>query len=146
MARLKKEYKLKIIRMLAGFSTSKEVQDYFMENHGLELSYNQISHYNPERVEGSELSRELRDLFQQERKRFLNHIDDLAYTHQAYRLRRLCEMAETYRRNREDQKEIRMILAIEKIMSEREVNNDLEADYEIRPTLEKINNYIYFDK
>jgi len=35
MAKLKKEYKLKIINMLAGFSTSKEVQDHFRVNHGL---------------------------------------------------------------------------------------------------------------
>ena len=146
MARLKKEYKLKIINMLAGFSTSKEVQDHFRDNLGLELSYNQISHYNPERVEGSQLSRELRELFHQERKKFLNSIDDLAYTHQAYRLRRLCEMAERYRRNGEDQKEIRMILAIEKIMSERVEKKSWESEEEIPPTLQNINNYLYFDK
>jgi len=146
MAKLKKEFKLKIIRMLAGFSTSREVQDHFRDNLGLELSYSQISHYNPERVEGSQLSRELRELFHQERTRFLNSIDDQAYTHQAYRLRRLCEMAERYRRNGEDQKEIRIILAIEKIMHEREVKKSWEAEEEIPPTLQKINNYIYFDK
>ena len=132
--------------MLAGFSTSKEVQNYFRENHGLELSYNQISHYNPERVEGSQLSRELRDLFNQERKSFLNSIDDLPYTHQAYRLRRLCEIADEFRRNGEKQKEIRIILDIEKIMSDKEGKNNYESEFEIRPTLEKINNYIYFDK
>ena len=132
--------------MLAGFSTSKEVQDHFRLNHGLELSYNQISHYNPERVEGSQLSRELRELFQQERTRFLNSIDDLAYTHQAFRLRRLCEMAEKYRRNGEDLKEIRLILAIDKIMNEIEGKKSWESDEDIPPTLQKINNYLYFDK
>ena len=146
MAKLKKEFKLKIIRMLAGFSTSREVQDHFRDNLGLELSYSQISHYNPERVEGSQLSIELRDLFKQERKSFLNSIDDLPYTHQAYRLRRLCEIADEYRRNGEDQKEIRMILAIEKIMSEREGKKSWESEEEIPPTLQKINNYLYFDK
>jgi len=55
-------------------------------------------------------------------------------------------MAEKYRRNGEDLKEIRLILAIDKIMNEIEGKKSWESDEDIPPTLQKINNYLYFDK
>jgi hypothetical protein len=97
MARLKKEHKHFIIKNLAMYSTTAEVQQQVKENFGIEVSKQQISYYNPGTVQGNrELAQKLRHLFDVTRDKFLEGAIEIPIAHKQYRLKQLQKLYEKH--------------------------------------------------
>lgn len=158
MAKLKNELKVLIVRMLARYSSHREVQSRIQEDYGIYVPHNQLAYYNPVRDESTKLSTMLRELFYRERDAFLNDTSDLPLTKKDYRIRELCKMAERVKNvisetDKQDKQihAIRIytdtIMKIDKLMeSDHKAGEREPREDDIRPTLKQINNYIYFDK
>lgn len=88
MARLTEPQKRFIVRRIAHFVSLKQIRAEFKAEFGSELSEEQASAYNPETVRGqADLSQDLKNLFQQERDRYVTEIESVPVHHHAYRMR-----------------------------------------------------------
>lgn len=155
MARLTKTHKAYIVRSLARYSSIREVISAFQEKFNISVSKSQVALYDPEN-KSCTAGAEMRELFYAERNCFLNDTDGLPYTYRGYRIRKMCEAA--------TEAETIMLLATtsdEKLSAIRTFTDCLvkidrmmepgkeskpEDDDAVRPTLQQINNYLYFDK
>ena len=156
MARLKKEHKTFIVRSLARYASQREVINAVKDKFGLSISHSQVSMYHPEASSSRTLGQDLRELFYRERDSFLNDVSDLPYSNKGYRIRKMCEAA--------TEAEAIMLMATtsdEKLSAIRTFTDSLvkidrmmepgresrpDNDDGIRPTIQQINNLIYFDK
>lgn len=84
MAKLKTEHQRFIVRHLAQFQTPSEVCALVKEEFGLDIDRQQVRHYNPE--QSPLLSKELRDLYETERKQFQEEEELIGIANRAYRL------------------------------------------------------------
>lgn len=86
MADLSNEHRIFIVRRLASMMTPQEVADAVKEEFdGLEVSRQQVRHYNPE--QSPDLAAEWRELFEAERERFLTQLEEIPIANKAVRLR-----------------------------------------------------------
>lgn len=71
MARLKKHEKVFIVRALAQFMTPTQVVEDIKAKLGVDVSPQQVEHYDPTKVAGADLAQELVDLFHEARKQYI---------------------------------------------------------------------------
>ncbi|WP_430229671.1 DUF2280 domain-containing protein [Paraburkholderia tropica] len=94
MAALKDDVKLFIVRALACFDSPTDVARQVKDEFGIEVTKQQVSLYNPERVVGRDLSEKWRTVFAETRKKFLEDVSTIPIASQAFRLRALNRMYE----------------------------------------------------
>ena len=98
MSNLNTDQKRLIVRRLAVMDRPREVKDVVEERYDVEVSYSQLTHYNPTLSSGQELSEELTELFWETRRQFLEEQQDIAIAHKAKRLRELEKMHENLKK------------------------------------------------
>lgn len=94
MAALDVKVKRFIVSSLACWDTPTQVAVAVKEEFGLEITRQQVGTYDPTKVAGRELSKELRALFDETRAKFKAQIDEIPIANQAYRLRALARLAQ----------------------------------------------------
>lgn len=94
MATLTEPQKLYLIERLACFDTPSEIVRAIKQDLDLTVAPQQVCSYDPTTIAGRRLSGELKLVFEETRKRFLNNLSDIPIANQAYRLRRLQQMAD----------------------------------------------------
>jgi hypothetical protein len=85
--------KREIVQRLARFDTPGQVVKAIKADHGIELSPQRVQFYDPTSKNGAALSDELKALFHETRKKFLDDLDAIPIANKAVRLRRLDRMA-----------------------------------------------------
>jgi hypothetical protein len=89
MARLKSRHKRFVVRRLAVFDRPKEVRSAVNNRFGLEVSLQQLQHYDPTTEKGSQLASDLENLFWETRQEFIEDQKGIALAHKSKRLREL---------------------------------------------------------
>lgn len=92
MARLTERVKRFLVGELATFSTPSEAAESVQEHFGIEVTRQQVEHYDPTKVTGHNLAQPLRDLFWELRKAYRERTDDIPIANKAYRLDQLQRM------------------------------------------------------
>src|SRR5882757_8392911 len=82
-----------LVRRFAVFDSPKQAADAFALEFGVNVTRQAAERYDPTSKAGASLSPYLRAIYDAERKRFLEGIDEIAISHVAVRLRRLDRMA-----------------------------------------------------
>lgn len=100
MAALKEPIKIFIVQSLACFETPQQVADTVKQEFKIEVSRQQVSLYDPTKYVGRNLSKKLKDLFEQTRKDFKTNIYDIPLANKAVRLRELQNMYGEWGKNR----------------------------------------------
>lgn len=100
MATLKEPVKMFIVQSLACFETPQQVADAVEEIYKIKIDRKQCHSYDPTKYAGRNLSKKLKDLFEQTRKEFRENIDDIAIANKAFRLRELQKMYEDSGKNK----------------------------------------------
>jgi hypothetical protein len=101
MAALKEPVKMFIVQSLACFETPQQVADAVEEIYKIKIDRKQCHSYDPTKYAGRNLSKKLKDLFEQTRKEFRENIDDIAIANKAFRLRELQKMYEDSGKNKQ---------------------------------------------
>ncbi len=89
-----------IVQSLACFETPQQVADAVEEIYKIKIDRKQCHSYDPTKYAGRNLSKKLKDLFEQTRKEFRENIDDIAIANKAFRLRELQKMYEDSGKNK----------------------------------------------
>jgi hypothetical protein len=92
MATLKDEQKLFIVQCLACYDTPTQVVEAVKDEFGLLLERPQIQSYDPTKVQGRDLSKKYREVFDATRRAFLEDISKIPIASQSFRLRSLQRM------------------------------------------------------
>lgn len=100
MAALKEPVKIFIVQSLACFETPQQVADTVKQEFKIEISRQQVALYDPTKYTGRNLSKKLKDLFEQTRKDFKTNIYDIPLANKAVRLRELQNMYGEWGKNR----------------------------------------------
>lgn len=100
MAELKEPVKIFIVQSLACFDTPQQVADAVMQRFGIEIDRRQCENYDPTKLAGRNLSKKLKELFEQTRKDFRENVEDIPIANKAFRLRELQKMYEDSGRNK----------------------------------------------
>jgi hypothetical protein len=87
MAALNGAVKVFIVERLACFDTPTEVQKAVKQAFKVDVSLPQLAIYNPKSASGARLRKDLKDVFEATRAKFLADTSDIAISHKAYRLR-----------------------------------------------------------
>lgn len=95
--RLSKAHKLMVVFWLACFKTPSEVEKLVKEHCGVATTRQAIERYDPTKVAGKDLSEELKDLFKETRAKWIEDTQDVAVSHQRYRLEKLQEVVDHVR-------------------------------------------------
>jgi len=85
--------KREIVQRLARFDTPGQVVKAMKADYGLGLSPQRVQFYDPTSKNGAALSDELKALFAETRKKFLDDLESIPIANKAVRLRRLDRMA-----------------------------------------------------
>jgi hypothetical protein len=85
--------KREIVQRLARHDTPGQVVKAIKTDHGIDLSPQRVQFYDPTSKNGAALSDELKGLFHETRKKFLEDLDAIPIANKAVRLRRLDRMA-----------------------------------------------------
>jgi hypothetical protein len=85
--------KREIVQRLARFDTPGQVVKAMKADHGIDLSPPRVQFYDPTSKNGAALSEELKTLFFETRKKFLEDLESIPIANKAVRLRRLDRMA-----------------------------------------------------
>lgn len=93
MAALTEEQKSLVVERLASFVSASDVLKELKLTYKVEATLQQLSTYDPGNAAGKRLSAELRTLFEQTRRQYLEDISDVPIAHQNGRLRMLDEIA-----------------------------------------------------
>lgn len=101
MAKIPTHVAEQIVLRFAEFSTPQEIVDYVKLEYGLDVTREQVWHYNPQRPDagaankrgGGKLAQKWHDLFWDHRERFKRETQDIGIANKAYRLKRLHDMA-----------------------------------------------------
>jgi hypothetical protein len=94
MAKLTSEVQGFIVQALACFDTPSQVAAAVKEEFGIEISRQRCEAHDPTKRAGRDLSKRLRTLFEDTRKRFREETADIPIANRAYRLRALGRLAE----------------------------------------------------
>lgn len=89
MAALDVKVKRYIVMALACFDTPSQAAAAVKEEFGVDVSRQQVSGYDPTKVQGRDLSKELRTLFDETRAKFIADVEAIPIARQAYRMRSL---------------------------------------------------------
>jgi hypothetical protein len=81
-----------IVQALACYDTPSQVVDAVKEEFSIVVSRPQVQGYDPEKKQGSGLSKKWRDLFFETRKKFLDDAGSIPIANQTFRLRTLNRM------------------------------------------------------
>lgn len=100
MAALKEPIKIFIVQSLACFETPQQVADTVKQEFKIEVSRQQVSLYDPTKYVGRNLSKKLKDLFEQTRRDFKTNIYDIPLANKAVRLRELQNMYGEWGKNK----------------------------------------------
>ena len=100
MATLKEPVKMFIVQSLACFETPQQVADAVEEIYKIKIDRKQCHSYDPTKYAGRNLSKKLKDLFEQTRNDFRKNIEDIAIANKAFRLRELQNMYEDSGKNK----------------------------------------------
>ena len=100
MATLKEPVKIFIVQSLACFDTPQQVADLVEENYKIKIDRKQCHSYDPTKYAGRNLSKKLKDLFYETRKKFQENILDIPIANKAFRLKELQGMYEDSGRNK----------------------------------------------
>ncbi len=100
MAALKEPVKMFIVQSLACFETPQQVVEAVNQDYKIEITRQQVALYDPTKVAGRNLSKKLKDLFEQTRKAFRENVEDIAIANKAFRLRELQKMYDDSGRNK----------------------------------------------
>lgn len=100
MAALKEPVKIFIVQSLACFETPQQVADLVEENYKIKIDRKQCHSYDPTKYAGRNLSKKLKDLFYETRKKFQENILDIPIANKAFRLKELQGMYEDSGRNK----------------------------------------------
>lgn len=100
MAAIKEPVKMFIVQSLACFETPQQVADAVKQRFGIEIERQQCENYDPTKYAGRNLSKKLKDLFEQTRKDFRENVEDIAIANKAFRLRELQKMYDDSGRNK----------------------------------------------
>ncbi len=92
MAELTEDQKLEIVTMLACFRDTNAILDHFRDEHGLELTHKQVGAYDPNRSY-YEAGERWRDVFDRQRKSYLEDVATVPIANQGFRLNLLNEQA-----------------------------------------------------
>ncbi len=93
MARLTDPQKRFIVRRIACFVALTQIRKEFQAEFGLALSEDQASKYDPTTAQGSDdLGDELKQYFEDVRKRYTTDEESVPIAHRAFRLRKLSEL------------------------------------------------------
>jgi len=92
MPKLEDKHKTFIVQALACFDTPSQVSKAGKEEFGIVVGREQVQQYNPTRPACQRLSKPLRTLFDETRKRFLDEVAAIPVANQAFRLRSLQRM------------------------------------------------------
>jgi hypothetical protein len=95
VAKLEPKVKRYIVQALACFDTPSQVAAAVKEEFGIEMIRQHVATYDPTKVQGRDLSKELRVLFDETRKRFVEEVESIPVAQQSYRLRQLQRMTES---------------------------------------------------
>jgi hypothetical protein len=94
MAKLSPNVKRYIVTRLACYDTVAEVRAALKEELGVDVTYQAVAYYDPTHKASHDLAKDLRDLFEQTRKRFLDKVGDMVpLANRSVRLRKLDLMA-----------------------------------------------------
>lgn len=97
MAALTVKVKRFVVQALACFDTPTQVAALVKEEFGIVITRQQVATYDPTKVNGRDLSKELRALFEETRADFKANVEAIPIAQQSYRLRvlhRLTQQAE----------------------------------------------------
>ena len=86
MAALKEPVKIFIVQSLACFETPQQVADSVEETYKIKIDRKQCHSYDPTKYAGRNLSKKLKDLFYETRKKFQENILDIPIANKAFRL------------------------------------------------------------
>lgn len=100
MAALKEPIKIFIVQSLACFETPQQVADTVKQEFKIEVSRQQVSLYDPTKYVGRNLSKKLKDLFEQTRRDFKTNIYDIPLANKAVRLKELQKMYGEWGKNK----------------------------------------------
>ena len=100
MAALKEPVKIFIVQSLACFETPQQVADSVEETYKIKIDRKQCHSYDPTKYAGRNLSKKLKDLFYETRKKFQENILDIPIANKAFRLKELQNMYEDSGRNK----------------------------------------------
>ena len=100
MAALKEPVKIFIVQSLACFETPQQVADLVEETYKIKIDRKQCHSYDPTKYAGRNLSKKLKDLFYETRKKFQENILDIPIANKAFRLKELQNMYEDSGRNK----------------------------------------------
>lgn len=100
MAALKEPIKIFIVQSLACFETPQQVADTVKQEFKIEISRQQVSLYDPTKHVGRNLSKKLKDLFEQTRADFKSNIYDIPLANKAVRLNELQKMYVDWKNNK----------------------------------------------
>lgn len=93
MAKLGVKEKRFIVTALACWDTPSQVAKAVKEEFGVDVPRQQIGYYDPTKVLGADLSKELTALFHETRAKFRAEIDAIPIANQAFRLRTIERLA-----------------------------------------------------
>ncbi|MEX0660493.1 MAG: DUF2280 domain-containing protein [Balneolaceae bacterium] len=94
MPRLKKSHKELIVKELACYTPSKEVQQKLRDEYGIEVSASQIAFYNPDNNSSKNLSEVWREQFRHIRNQYKDEVAKHDISAKGYRLGMLQKMFE----------------------------------------------------
>ncbi|WP_431437541.1 DUF2280 domain-containing protein [Acinetobacter lwoffii] len=100
MAALKEPVKIFIVQSLACFETPQQVADTVKQDFKIEVSRQQVAAYDPTKYVGRNLSKKLKELFEQTREDFRKNVFDIPIANKAYRLKELQKMYEDSGKNK----------------------------------------------
>lgn len=86
MAALTQDVKMYIVQQLATHKTPTQVVELVKEEYDLTVTRAQVQAYDPEKQLGKSLSKQLKDLFYETRKRFMESTALIPIANQSYRL------------------------------------------------------------
>lgn len=89
MARLKEQHKKIIVKELACFANTKDIQILLKETYGVEVTPSQVSFYNPENNSSTNLAKKWLHLFYDTRRRYVEEESKAPIFHRGYRLQQL---------------------------------------------------------
>jgi hypothetical protein len=96
--RLTNEQKQFLVRLLARFLTPTEAAAAFVEEFKIELTRQAAERYDPTKVAGAALKKDLRDLFSKEREAYAADAGAVGLAHKTYRLERLLRLIDAAER------------------------------------------------
>jgi len=118
MARLKSKHKRFAVRRLAVFDRPSEVRDAMKERFGVEVTLDQLAHYDPTNASRQELASDLEQLFEETRRAFIEEQKGIAISYKAKRLRDLEQVKRRLMKKLDDLEDMDHHLGVVEVLSE----------------------------